>query len=117
MTITVAPAVENRLRRRAARTGEDIAALAETLLLGVLSEEASDEELREEYRRLVSLELQGKLTSAHQERLRAVTDELDARDAASPAAQAMSRRLGEVGSKLDEMLAILRALPAREPQP
>lgn len=115
MTITLAPQIESRLRRKAARTGEDADALAALLLSDALADEASEEELREEYRHLVGLELKGILSEPRSARLRRVTQALDDLDARSPAAQVMSQRLDETGHKLDEMLAILRGLPVAEP--
>lgn len=115
MTITLAPQLETRLRRKAARTGKDADALVEALLSNALADEASEEELREEYHHLVALELKGMLTGAQAAHLRQVTQELDDLDAHSPAAQAMSLRLAETGRKLDEMLALLRGLPLAEP--
>ncbi|MGI4788565.1 MAG: hypothetical protein ACRYFS_06915 [Janthinobacterium lividum] len=115
MTITLAPQIETRLRRKAARTGEDADTLAAALLSEALVDEASEEELRDEYRQLVVLELKGTLSDPHLARLRQVTQALDQRDRSSPAAQAMSQRLTETGSKLDEMLTILRSLPLAEP--
>ena len=111
MTITLAPQIETRLRRKAARTGEDADALVELLLSDALSDEASEEELREEYRHLAGLELHGNLSEAQSARLNRVTRALNDLEAHSPAAQAMSQRLDETGHKLDEMLAILRGLP------
>lgn len=115
MTITLAPQIETRLRRKAARTGEDADALAALLLSDALVDEASEEELREEYRHLASLELHSSLSEAQSARLHRVTRALDDLDVNSPAAQAMSQRLDETGRKLDEMLAILRGLPIAEP--
>ncbi|MDQ2799802.1 MAG: hypothetical protein M3Y13_09185 [Armatimonadota bacterium] len=115
MTITVAPKIETRLRRKAARTGQDANTLAEAVLWDALADEASDEELREEYHSLVDLELAGRLSDAQATRLAQITRELDERDAQSPAAQAMRERLDETGRKLDEMLAILQSLPRLEP--
>ena len=115
MTITLAPLIETRLRRKAARTGEDADTLVEALLLEALSDEVPEEELRAEYHQLVALELRGELSDGQASRLRRVTQTLDDLDAASPAAQVMSRRLDEMGRKLDEMLALLRALPLAEP--
>lgn len=117
MTITLAPQVETRLRRKAARMGEDANRLIETLLLDALADEASEEELREEYHQLVALELRGELSDAQAARLRRVMQELDGLDTHSPAAQAMSLRLEETGRKLDEMLALLRSLPLAEQVP
>ena len=117
MTITLAPQIESKLRRKAARTGESADALAEALLSEALTEEASEEELRQEYRQLAALELHGALPDAQAARLHRVTQALNERDARSPAAQAMSERLDETGRKLDEMLAILRGLPVVEPTP
>jgi hypothetical protein len=107
MTITLAPQVETRLRRKAARMGEDADRLIQALLLDALADEASEEELREEYHHLVALELRSKLSDVQTARLHRVTQELDDLDAHSPAAQATSERLDETGRKLDEMLALL----------
>ena len=115
MTITLAPQIETKLRRKAARTGEDADILAEALLSTALGDESSEEELREEYRQIVALEFKGVLSKAHSARLRRVKQALDNIDARSPAAVAMSQRLDEAGHKLDEMLAILRGLPLAEP--
>ncbi len=119
MTITLAPQVEKRLRRKAARIGQEADTLAGTLLWDALADEAVEEttaeELREEYHHLVTLELKGMLSGAQAARLRLVTQELDDLDTHSPAAQAMSLRLDETGRKLDEMLALLRGLPRAEP--
>ena len=117
MTIRLAPEVETRLLRKAARTGEDADTLAGTLLADVLADEASEEDLREEYRRLVALELAGTLSATQADRLQRVAQDMDALDARSPAARAMSDRLGETGRKLDEMLAILRSLPLADATP
>ncbi len=117
MTITLAPEVETRLRRKAARTGEDADTLAGALLAEVLADEMSDEELRDEYRQLVALELAGTLSETQEARLRRVTQDMDALDARGPAARAMSQRLDETGHKLGEMLAILRSLPLADPAP
>jgi len=117
MTITLAPQIETRLLRKAARTGEDADALAEALLLDALADEASEVELREEYRQLVGMELQGNLSEAQAVHLSRITHALDDLDAHSPAAQVMSQRLDETGRKLDEMLAILRRLPLVESTP
>lgn len=114
MTITLAPQVETRLRRKAARMGEDANKLIETLLLDALADEASEEELREEYRQLVAVELKSDLSEAQAVHLRQVTQALDDLDTHSPAAQAMSERLDETSRKLDEMLALLRSLPMAE---
>ncbi len=111
MTITLAPQVETRLRRKAARTGEDANVLADALLLNALSDEASEAELREEYRQLVAVELRNNLSASQASRLHQITAALDDLDAHSPAAQAMSLRLDETGRKLDEMLALIRSLP------
>ncbi len=111
MTITLAPQVETRLRRKAARTGEEAGALADALLLNALSDGASETELREEYRQLAAAELKGELSGAQAARLRQVAQALDSLDMSSPAAQAMSQRLDETGHKLDEMLTIIRSLP------
>ena len=120
MTITLPQQVENRLRRKAARTGQEANALAGMLLWEALADEAIDEEatageLREEYRQLVALELRGMLPDAQAARLRQVTQELDDLDTHGPAAQAMSLRLDETGRKLDEMLDLLRGLPLADP--
>lgn len=116
MTITLTSQVEKRLRRKAARTGQEADTLAGTLLWDALAdEEATAEELREEYQQLVTLELKGVLSGVQASRLRLVTQELDDLDAHSPAAQAMSLRLDETSRKLDEMLALLRGLPLAEP--
>jgi len=115
MTITLAPQVEMRLRRKAACMGEDADRLIETLLLDALADEASEEELHEEYHQLVALKLKDELSDAQAARLRLVTQSLDDLDMASPAAQAMSERLDETGRKLDEMLALLRSLPPAKP--
>ena len=117
MTIKLAPEVETRLRRKAARTGEDADTLAGALLLDALSDETSDEELRGEYRQLVALELNGTLSQAQANRLHRVTEELDDLDVRSPAAQEMSLRLDETGRKLDEMLTILRGFPLTDQTP
>ncbi len=121
MTITLAPQTESRLRRKAARMGEDADRLIEALLRDALADEAlaeaSEEELREEYRRLVAQEMRGNLPDSHAARLRQVTQDLDDLDMHSPAAQAMSARLDETGRKLDEMLALLRGLPMAEQAP
>jgi len=111
MTITLAPQVETRLRRKADRVGQDANALADALLLEALDDEVSDEELRDEHHQLVAIELRDGLSDPQSTRLNRVRQELDARDAQGLAAQAMSQRLGETGQKLDEMLAILRSLP------
>jgi len=97
MTITLAPQVETRLRRKAARTGEDANALADALLSNALSDEALETELREEYRQLVTLELRNILSASQANRLHQITQALDDLDATSPAAQAMSLRLDEAG--------------------
>ena len=115
MTITLAPQVETRLRRKAARIGQDANSLVEALILDGLADEASESELREEYRQLVAVELKGSLSEAQARHLRQVTQELDDLDVNSPAALAMSQRLEETGHKLDEMLALLRGLPLAEP--
>ena len=117
MTITLAPQLETRLRRKAARMGEDADRLIESLLLDALADEVSEEELRDEYRQLATLELRGTLFETQLGRLSQVTQALDAIDRHSPAAQAMTQRLDETGRKLDEMLAILRELPLAEPIP
>ena len=117
MTITLAPQIESRLRRKAARTGEDANALVETLLLDALADEGSEEELRDEYRQLVALEIKGVLSEAQSARLHRVMRALDDLDVRSPAAQAMSQRIDETGRKLDDMLAILRGLPLAEAAP
>ncbi len=122
MTITLAPQLETRLRRKAARIGQEADTLAGTLLWDALADEAVEEEataeyLREEYHQLVTLELKGMLSDSQASRLRQVTQELDDLDTHSPATQAMSLRLDETGRKLDEMLAILRGLPLAEPTP
>ena len=117
MTITLAPQIETRLRRKAARLGEDADALVEVLLSDVLADEASEEELRAEYRQLVALELKGILSEVQSAHLCRVTQALDDLDARSQAAQVMSQRLDETGQKLDEMLAILRGLPILETTP
>jgi hypothetical protein len=122
MTITLPQQVEKRLRRKAARIGQEADALAGTLLWEALADEAVDEEatageLREEYHQLVALELRGELSDAQAARLRRVMQELDGLDTHSPAAQAMSLRLEETGRKLDEMLALLRSLPLAEQVP
>ncbi len=114
MTITLAPQVETRLRRKAARTGEDANALADALLSNALSDEASETELREEYRQLVTLELRDTLSASQTNRLHQVTQALDDLDMHSAAALTMSLRLDEAGHKLDEMLAIVRSLPVSE---
>lgn len=114
MTITLTSRIETRLRRKAARTGQDADALAETLLSDALVDEASEEELREEYRQLISLELRGGLSEPQAARLHQIVVELDSLDTQSPAAQEMAQRLDETGRKLDEMLAILRSLPLAE---
>ncbi len=114
MTITLPQQVETRLRRKAARTGQEADTLAGALLWDALADEAVGE-LREEYRQLVALELRGMLSDAQMTRLRQVTQELDDLDAHSPAAQAMALRLEETGRKLDEMLTLLRDLPLTEP--
>lgn len=117
VTITLAPQVEKRLRRKAARIGQEADTLAGTLLWDALADDAVEEvaaqELREEYHQLVTLELKGMLPDAQAARLRLVMQELDDLDANSPAAQAMSLRLDETGRKLDEMLALLRSLPSQ----
>ena len=113
MTITLPPQVESRLRRKAARLGEDADLLAGSLLLHALADEDS-EELRQEYRQLVTLELRDTLNDAQMAHLYQVTQKLDDFDRHSPAAQAMSERLEETGRKLDEMLAIIRTLPLAE---
>ncbi len=113
MTITLAPQVETRLRRKAARNGQELNALADALLLEALDDDVSDEELRDEYHQLVALELRGLLSQTQSTRFYRVRQELDARDASGAAAQAMSQRLEATGQKLDEMLAILRSLPLR----
>ena len=122
MTITLPQQVESRLRRKAARMGQEADALAGTLLWEALADEAAEEEatdgkLREEYHQLVSVELKGTLSDAQAVRLHQVMQELDDLDTHSPAAQAMSLRLDETGRKLDAMLAILRGLPLAEPAP
>jgi len=122
MTITLAPQVETRLRRKAARMGQEADALAGTLLWDALADEAAEEdpkmgELRQEYHHLVGLEPKGMLPDTQDARLRQVTQQLDDLDAHSPAAQAMSQRLDDTGRKLDEMLALLRGLPLAEPAP
>lgn len=122
MTITLAPQVETRLRRKAARTGQEVDTLAGTLLWDALADEAVEEDepakvLREEYHQLVALELKGTLSDAQATRLSQVTQHLDDLDTHSPAAQTMSLRLDETGRKLDEMLAILRGLPLAGPTP
>ena len=103
MTITLTPQIETRLRRKAARTGEDANALVESLLSEALAAEASEEELRDEYRQLIALELKGILTDADFARLRRVTQALDDLDMTSPAALVMSQRLDETGRKLDDL--------------
>jgi hypothetical protein len=117
MTITLTPQIEIRLRRRAARTGQDANALVEALILNGLADEASEAELREEYRQLVAVELKGSLSEAQAGRLRQVTQALDDLDRHSPAAEAMFERLDETGRKLDEMLKLLRSLPLAEETP
>ena len=97
--------------------GEDADALVESLLADILTDEASEDELRAEYRHLGALELKGELSEAQATRLRRVTQALDDQDARSPAAQVMPQRLADTGRKLDEMLAILRGLPVAEPAP
>ena len=114
MTITLAPQLETRLRRKAARTGRAVDVLVEALLLDALEDEASVDELRDEYRSLAVLEMKGPLSEAETARLHAVTQELDALDRSSPATEAMFERLNETGNKLDEMLAVLSALPLAE---
>ena len=122
MTITLPQQVEKRLRRRAARTGQEADALAGTLLWDALADEALEEEatareLREEYHQLVALELKGMLSDTQESRLRQVTQELDDLDTHSAAAHAMSLRLDETSRKLDEMLALLQGLPLAKPTP
>ncbi len=126
LTITLAPQVETRLRRKAARPGQEAVAQAETFLWDALAdempkgetvEEASAGELRAEYHHLIGLELWETLSDTQAARLRQVTQQLDDLDMHSPAAQAMSLRMDETGRKLDEMLAILRGLPLGEPTP
>lgn len=114
MTITLAPQIETRLRRKAASMGQDANALVESLILDGLGDEASEAELREEYRQLVAVELKGGLSEAQAGRLRQITQALDDSDMHSQAAQAMSERLDETGRKLDEMLKLLRNLPLVE---
>jgi len=120
MTITLAPQIEKRLRRKAARTGQEADTLAGTLLWDALADEAVEEDeparlLREEYHQLATLELKGTLSGLQASRLRQVAQELDDLDTHSPANQSMSLRLDETGRKLDEMLALLRGLPLAEP--
>jgi len=117
MTITLAREIETRLRRKAARTGEQADALAESLLSEALADEASEGELRAEYQQLVALELKGNISEAASARLRSVTQQLDDRDRDSPAAQTMFQQLNDTGRKLDEMLAILQGMPLREQTP
>jgi len=114
MTITLAPQIETRLRRKAARTGKSPDVLASALLLDALADETLKEDLRDEYHQLVVLELRGTLSEADATRLHAITQELDDLDINSPAAEAMLERLDETGHKLDEMLAILHTLPLAE---
>jgi len=120
MTITLAPQIEKRLRRKAARTGQEADTLAGTLLWDALADEAVEEDeparlLREEYHQLATLELKGTLSGLQASRLRQVAQELDDLETHSPATQSMSLRLDETGRKLDEMLALLRGLPLAEP--
>ena len=120
MTIILPQQVEMRLRRKAARTGQEAGTLAGALLWDALADEAAEEEgaageLRDEYHQLVALELRGMLSDAQATRLHQVTQELDDLDAHSPAAQAMTLRLEETGRKLDEMLSLLRDMPLAEP--
>ena len=112
MTITLAPQVETRLRRKAARMGQEADALAGALLWDALADEATEAEsveeasvgeMRAEYQHLVTLELKGALSNTQATRLRQVTQELDDLDMHSPAAQAMSLRLDETGRKFDEI--------------
>lgn len=110
MTITLTPNTEMRLRREATRTGQEADMLVETIFSNALIEEDSEEELRAEYRHLVASEMRGALSEAKAARLAEVTQEMDALDMNSPAAQAMFGRLTETDQKLDEMLAILRGL-------
>lgn len=114
MTITLAPQIETRLRRKAARTGQDMNTLAQEILSDGLVDEVLEDDLRDEYHQLITLELKGQLPGPQSERLRQVRQELDDLDANSPAARVMSERLDETGRKLDEMLAILRGLPLAE---
>ncbi len=48
MTITLAPQLEKRLRRKGARTGQDTNALAEEILSDALVDEVSEDDLRAE---------------------------------------------------------------------
>lgn len=114
MTVTLTPNTETRLRRKAARTGQEADLLVEVILSNALIEEDSEEELRAEYRHLVASEMQGTLSEAMAARLAELTREMDAMDMSSPAAQTMFERLTETDQKLDEMLTILRGLPLAE---
>ncbi len=114
MTVTLTPNTETRLRQKAARTGQEADMLVEAILSNALTEEASEEELRVEYRHLAALQMRGVISEAMAVRLAEVTRKLDALDRNSPAAKAMFERLAETDQKLDEMLTILRGLPLAE---
>ncbi len=126
MMITLTPNTETRLRRKAARTGQEADTLAEAILSDALPDEVSEEgqfagqdaeqykELRAEYRQLAASEMRGTLSEAMASRLEAVTREMDALDMNSPAARTMFQPLRETDQKMDEMLTILRGLPLAE---
>jgi hypothetical protein len=113
MTITLAPQLETRLRRKAARTGKDTDALVEALLSDALADEASEEELREEYHHLVTLELKAMLSDVQAARLSQVTQKLDDLDAHSPAAQSMSLRLDRRAVNLTRCWPSSQCCPSR----
>lgn len=107
MIITVPKQVETRLRRKAARTGQDADTLAGAMLSDALDDEATEEELRAEYHSLVDLEVTGRLSESQAARLRQIQDRLDDQDERNPAVQSLYRRLDQDADKLDRILAIL----------
>ena len=68
----------------------------------------------EEYHALVDLELDGRLSPEEQTRLHLVEEALNRAEARAPETKGMLARLDETASKLDALLAAVRALPKAE---
>jgi hypothetical protein len=78
------------------------------------SKASSEQRLLEDYHALVDLESERRLSPEEQTRLRVVEEALNRAEARAPETKAMLARLDETASKLDALLAAVRALPKAE---